>query len=170
MKRVAVRGGDKFFVRYQPTTILKEDQVMTIFEKIMSNHDLTIRKICVNANLKYHKIHKAATAPVPGEVYDPERINFEAINKALTPKEKRELEKFDWETVATGARVKVEVDYDRFKVGTRWHLRIFGWVTIVYTTNTHCVLVLDAEPEIPRSWKFETFIVNGPSEVERAEK
>lgn len=175
MIRVAVRGGDKICVRYQPTIILKEDQVMTnkrnVFEDIMGNFSgLTIRKVCTVANLKYHKIHKAATAPVPGEVYDPEKINWNAIDKVLTPKEKRELEKINWSEYENGNAVKVEVDYDKFCIGSRWHLRVFGWVTIVYATSTHCVLVLDAEPNIPRSWKFETFIVNGPSAIERAEK
>ena len=175
MIRVAVRGGDKIYGRYQPTIFLKEEQTMSrdynVIENIMGNYSgLTIRKICTVGDLKYYKILKASKAPVPGEVYDPDRVNWKAVDALLTESAKKKLEKIDWSAYEDGSSIKVEVNYDKFEVGTRWHLRTFGWVTIVYVTNTHVVLILDTDSDIPRSWKLETFITNGPSEVERAEK
>ena len=169
-----MRGGDRLTVRYQPQNLKNQGGITmsksNLIQDIMGNYNLTLRRVCTAADLKYHRYNNAARKPIVGQVYDPEAINWDAVRQTVTKEDEKKLTKVDWNQVTTGTKTKVVVDYDKFTVGSRWHLRNFGWVTIVYVTATHVVIIIDGETEIPRSWKIETFIVNGPSEEERDSK
>lgn len=125
---------------------------------------LTLRKIAHATGANYGKLLKASRQPIPGEPYDPEALNFAAMEKVLQPV----AEKFatvDWDEVLQKGVRKVSVvkDIEAFKVGTKVYLRRSeNSFEIVWTTDTH-VVILEENSTEPRCWSWDTFLANGPS-------
>lgn len=139
------------------------------FEKYTN---VSLRKLAQATNLNYGVLLKKSKEPVVGEAYDPEAINWSALDKVITSHNVA-LEDLDWDVlnaaVSKGATLSKNID--DFKVGQKYYIRKNATTPyeIIYKTDTHIVLMLEGTSE-PISWSHNTFLLNGPSETPRAVK
>ena len=143
-------------------------------EKMNQYTNVSLRKIATSLDLCYASILKASKKPVPNEIYDPDAINYDAVEEFIAKRDKvEELNNLDWEAlnqVASKRTATVEKDISKFTVGTNVYLRKHATIpyTILYTTNTHVVFMLEGTEE-PICWSWNTFILNGPQFTPRVE-
>lgn len=139
---------------------------------MMKYSNVSLRKISTALDISYPALLKASKAPVAGEAYDPDAINYEAVAVELLRRE-HYTEDIDWETLnAEGRKTsKLVKDADAFKVGDKVYIRREPTTpyTIVYRTATHVVIQLEGTEE-PICWSVGTFLLNGPQFEPRAEK
>ena len=146
------------------------NSLQTYFEQYPN---ASIRKLSVATNINYGIMLKLSKKPIPGEAYDPEAINWGALEQKLTSKS-IDWTTLDWDAMNEGpnrkgaTRVK---DVDAFQVGTEVYLRKNNEVpyVIVYKTATHVVVQLKGSTE-PQAWANNTFLLYGPSLEPRAVK
>lgn len=125
---------------------------------------LTLRKIAHASGANYGKLLKASRQPIPGEPYDPNALNFAAMEEVLKPVAEQ-FAAVDWDEVLQNGVRKVSVvkDIEAFKVGTKVYLRRSeNSFEIVWTTDTH-VVILEENSTEPRCWSWDTFLANGPA-------
>ena len=133
----------------------------------------SLRKLAAATEINYGVLLKKSKDPIPGEAYDPEAINWKALEDKLTAKG------VDWNTLDWGALnagpnrkgTSLQKDIDAFKVGDKVYLRRNNTTPyeIVYKTDTHVVLMLEGTSE-PMAWANNTFLINGPVFQPRTEK
>ena len=136
----------------------------TLKEIMTENPNVSIRRIAQIADVSYGGLLKASHKPVQGQVYDPNTLNFEAINQMLASKLP---EDFDWETVLAQVEAPVQTPTE-FKVGDSLRLRnpIGTKYTketiycVVYLTATHIVLLPEGSTE-PRTLAINTMVQYG---------
>ncbi len=125
---------------------------------------LTLRKIAHASGANYGKLLKASRQPIPGEPYDPQAMNYAAMEAVLQPVAEQ-FAAVDWDEVLEHGVRKVTVvkDIEAFKVGTKVYLRRSeNSFEIIWTTDTH-VVILEENSTEPRSWSWDTFLANGPA-------
>lgn len=143
-------------------------------ERMNQYTNVSLRKIATSLDLCYASVLKASKKPVPNEVYDPDSTNYDAVEEYITKRDKvEELENLDWEAlnqIASKRNATVEKDISKFTVGTEVYLRKNPVIpyTILYTTNTHVVFMLEGTEE-PICWSWNTFILSGPQFTPRVE-
>ena len=125
----------------------------------------SIRKLAAATNVCYGILLKKSKDPIPGEAYDPEAINWEAMEQKLISKGIN-WSKLDWDAMNAGHGhhgATLCKDMDAFKVGMKVYLRRDNVVPyeIVYKTATHVVLQQVGSSE-PIAWSNNTFLINGP--------
>lgn len=132
--------------------------------------NVSIRKLAANTGINYGILLKLSKQPIPGEVYNPEAINYAAVEEKLTKKNVN-LEELDWESMNVGRTTTLSKSVDDFKVGDEVYLRKNNEVpyVIVYKTETHVVIMLKGTSE-PQAWSNNTFMLNGPAFEPRAQK
>lgn len=129
--------------------------------------NVSLRKLATELDICYASILKASKQPVANQVYDPDAINFDAVEQCIAKRDKIEaLDNLNWDTlnqVTARRAATVEKDISKFTVGTQVYLRKNATIpyTIIYTTNTHVVFILEGTEE-PICWSWNTFILNGP--------
>ena len=133
----------------------------------------SIRKLAAATNVNYGILLKKSKEPIPGEMYNPDAINWKALEEKLTAK-KVDWTALDWEALnAESARkgATLEKDINNFKVGDKVYLRRNNSTPyeILYKTETHIVIMLEGSSE-PQAWSISTFFINGPSFQPRAER
>ena len=108
--------------------------------------------------------------PVPGEMYDPASINWDALEQKLAEKGFTAAD-FDWAAMNDAGSSAVSKNVEDFPVGTQVYLRRNNDTpyTVMYKTNTHIVIQLDGTSE-PLAWANNTFLLNGPQLQPRATK
>ena len=134
----------------------------------------SLRKLAAAANLSYPVLLKRSKAPVDGQPYDPEAINWRAVAEYAIDHYVH-FEDLDWEALnATKQRagtVGAGKSLSDYKVGQKVWLRRDNEVPyqIVYMTETHVVLLQDGSTE-PIAWSATTFLLNGPALQPRTKK
>ena len=108
---------------------------------------------------------KKSKEPIPNTIYDPEAINWAAVEAKLASKGVN-FHELDWDALNEGAARRGSTlikDMDAFQVGMKVFLRRNNSVPyeIVYKTDTHVVLMLEGTSE-PMAWSNNTFLINGP--------
>lgn len=133
----------------------------------------SIRKLSTATNINYGIMLKLSKKPIPGEAYDPEAINWTALEEKLKSKN-IDWTTLDWDALNEGPNRKgatLVKDIDAFHVGAEVYLRKNNEVpyVIVYKTATHVVVQLKGSTE-PQAWANNTFLLYGPSLEPRAVK
>lgn len=146
------------------------DSLQAMFE---SYPNASIRKLSTAAGINYGIMLKLSKKPVPGEAYDPEAINWTALEQKMTSKG-IDWTTLDWDAMNEGPNRKgatLVKDMDAFPVGSEVYLRKNNAVpyVIVYKTATHVVVQLKGSTE-PQTWANNTFLLYGPSKEPRAQK
>lgn len=133
----------------------------------------SLRKLAQATNINYGVLLKKSKDPIPGEAYDPEAVNWAALEAKLASKEV-DYTALDWEALNAGPNRKgtsLQKDIDAFKVGDEVFLRRDNTTPykILYKTETHVVIMKVGTSE-PQAWANNTFLINGPVFEPRAEK
>lgn len=155
----------KVNVEAATTATLKE-----YFEKYPN---ASIRKLAQATGINYGILLKKSKDPIPGEAYDPEAINWAAVEAKLIAKGINWSE-LDWDVMNSGRTHNgptLPKDVNEFKVGDLVYLRKDNITPyqILYKTETHLVIMKQGTSE-PQAWSNNTFMLNGPSFQPRAEK
>ena len=151
-------------------TTTNRESLQALFEKYPN---ASLRKLAAVTEINYGVLLKKSKDPIPGEAYDPEAINWKALEDKLTAKGV-DWNTLDWEALNAGPNRKgtsLQKDIDAFKVGDKVYLRRNNTTPyeIVYKTETHVVLMLEGTSE-PMAWANNTFLINGPVFQPRTEK
>ena len=151
-------------------TTTTRESLQALFEKYPN---ASLRKLAAATEINYGVLLKKSKDPIPGEAYDPEAINWQALEDKLTAKGV-DWNTLDWEALNAGPNRKgtaLQKDIDAFKVGDKVYLRRNNTTPyeIVYKTETHVVLMLEGTSE-PMAWANNTFLINGPVFQPRTEK
>lgn len=146
------------------------DSLQAMFE---SYPNASIRKLSAVTGINYGIMLKKSKEPIPGQAYDPEAINWTALEAKLKSKNV-DWTTLDWDALNEGPNRKgatLVKDVDSFQVGTEVYLRKNNEVpyVIVYKTATHVVVQLKGSTE-PQAWANNTFLLYGPSLEPRAVK
>lgn len=146
------------------------NSLQTYFEQYPN---ASIRKLSTVTNINYGIMLKKSKEPIPGEAYDPEAINWTALEEKLKSKNV-DWTNLDWDALNEGPNRKgatLVKDIDAFQVGAEVYLRKNNEVpyVIVYKTATHVVVQLKGSTE-PQAWANNTFLLYGPSLEPRAVK
>ena len=133
----------------------------------------SIRKLSTVTNINYGIMLKLSKKPIPGEAYDPEAINWTALEEKLTTKNV-DWTTLDWDAMNAGPNrqgASLQKDINAYNVGDKVYLRKNNTTpyTIVYKTDTHIVIMLDGTTE-PQALAHNTFILYGPASEPRAVK
>lgn len=132
--------------------------------------NVSIRKLAANTGINYGILLKLSKQPIPGVPYDPEAINYAAVEEKLI-KKNVDWTALDWDAMNVGRTTTLSKSVDDFKVGDEVYLRKNNEVpyVIVYKTETHVVIMLKGTSE-PQAWSNNTFMLNGPAFEPRATK
>ena len=133
----------------------------------------SIRKLSVATNINYGIMLKLSKKPIPGEAYDPEAINWGALEEKLTSKGIN-WTTLNWNAMNEGPNRKgatLQKDINAYPVGTKVYLRKNNTTPyeVVYKTGTHIVIMLEGTTE-PQALAHNTFLLYGPSFEPRAVK
>lgn len=106
--------------------------------EIMEQHDrITLRKIAQVYDLNYQSLLKKQHMPIPGEVYDPDAINYEAVDAYINDRVSSRYEldvdfamavdEIDWaainEETATRPGVAATKEFGQYEIGQVYTLR-----------------------------------------------
>lgn len=136
--------------------------------------NVSIRKLALEAGITYTLMLKASKKPIPGEAYDPDKINYDAIEK-MFDKRKIDYSILPWPAMNESNRksnATLSKDINDFEVGCKVYLRDDNEhpYTVVYKTETHIVIINENSTE-PRALSHKTFLtVGGPSFTKRVAK
>ena len=151
-------------------TTTNRESLQALFEKYPN---ASLRKLAAVTEINYGVLLKKSKDPIPGEAYDPEAINWKALEDKLTAKGV-DWNTLDWEALNAGPNRKgtsLQKDIDAFKVGDKVYLRRNNTTPyeILYKTETHVVIMLEGTSE-PQARANNTFLINGPVFEPRTEK
>ena len=137
----------------------------TIKEYLEKYENVSIRKLAMAAGINYYLLLKKSKEPVEGQPYDPEAINYAAIEQKFAAKQ-IDFTKLDWESLneVTGKKAGTLIkDMTQFEVGKKVYLRKDNEIPyeILYKTDSHIVIMKVGTSE-PQSWAHNTFLLNGP--------
>lgn len=146
------------------------NSLQTYFEQYPN---ASIRKLSTVTGINYGIMLKLSKKPIPGEAYDPEAINWGALEEKLTSKG-IDWTTLNWDAMNEGPNRKgatLQKDINAYSVGTKVYLRKNNATPyeIVYKTGTHIVIMLEGTTE-PQALAHNTFLLYGPSFEPRAVK
>ena len=152
------------------TAITATESLQSLFERYPN---ASLRKLSAVVDVYYGILLKKSKEPVPGQAYDPEAINWAALEQKL-PDKGVDWTKLDWDALnceRTRKGATLVKDMSAFKVGDKVYLRRNNTTPyeILYKTETHVVIMLEGTSE-PQAWANNTFLINGPVFQPRAEK
>ena len=154
----------------ETSAITATESLQSFFERYPN---ASLRKLSAVVDVYYGILLKKSKEPVPGQAYDPEAINWAALEQKLTDKGV-DWTKLDWDALnceRTRKGATLVKDRSAFKVGDKVYLRRNNTTPyeILYKTETHVVIMLEGTSE-PQAWANNTFLINGPVFQPRAEK
>ena len=134
--------------------------------------NVSLRKIAAACDVSYQMLLKASKKPVVGEAYDPEAVNYEAVQEYLDKKNIL-IDLIDWESLNVDPIRKVATlskDINDFHCGDIVYLRgeEVGY-EIIYMTETHVVIIRQDSTE-PRCLSYSTFFFKGATHTPRVHK
>lgn len=143
-------------------TELKVCDLRTLLEKYQN---VSLRKLAVACEVSYGWILKKSKEPIPGQPYNPDEVNYEAV-AATFAKRGIDLDSLDWDTLNEATLKKgtqLTKDMSAFEVGAKVYLREDNDVpyVICYKTDTHIVIMKEGSTE-PHAWSHGTFLMKGP--------
>lgn len=155
------------------TTIIEAATHYSLQKCFELNPNASLRKLAQATNINYGVLLKKSKEPVPGEAYDPEAINWAALEEKLTSKG-IDWNILNWGVLNAGPNRKgasLQKDVEAFKVGDKVYLRRDNTTPyeILYKTATHIVVMQEGCTE-PHAWSIGTFLINGPVFEPRATK
>ena len=133
----------------------------------------SIRKLAAATGINYGILLKKSKEPVAGEAYDPDKINWIAVEQKLSAKGV-DYTALDWDALNAERKrngATLVKDLSAYEVGMHVYLRKNATVPyeIVYKTETHIVVMLEGTSE-PHALSNNTFLLYGPSLNPREEK
>lgn len=134
-------------------------------EKFESIENLSLRKISVSLGLTYNMLLKASKQPQEGQVYDPNAINYEAVEQYMRKKLGEQFETINWDELAAASTV-VRVEKPSYEVGALLKLRGDDRIyKVEMTTPTH-IVIMEVDGTQPRVFSWPTFEHQGPRKAE----
>lgn len=106
-----------------------------------------------------------AREPIVGEVYDPEKVNYKAVEEYLRKRNPSlRLESLLWEEMNTPKEKTSRALVLDYTVGTHYNIRrLHGEFTVVYATETHvCLCPCDPSDTVLRVYHKDTFKAYSP--------
>ena len=148
----------------------KTNTTISLREMFETHPNVSIRKLSAATNINYGILLKLSKQPIPGVPYDPEAINYAAVEEKLQ-KKNVDWTTLDWEAMNVGRTTTLSKSVDDFKVGDEVYLRRNNEVpyVIVYKTESHVVIMLKGTSE-PQAWSNNTFMLAGPAFEPRVQK
>lgn len=146
-------------------TEMNVETLRTLFEE---HPAVSLRTVAKELEVSYNAVLKASKAPIPGEAYDPDATNYDAIFVTLSKRDKLDqVLQLDWDTMEAKAhttRGTLVKDIAQFPVGSLVYLRENNSTPfeVIYKTETSIVIMLQGTSE-PRVLKNSTFLFKGPS-------
>lgn len=141
--------------------------LVTLKEYMEYYANVSLRRLANHFDdLSYPMMLKASKKPVKGQAWDPDAINYDALQEYIAGKlidyTTIPWKLLDAESVAT-SKASLVKDMDAFVVGTTIYIRKFPTTpfTIVYRTETHIVILAEGSTE-PHMWNNSTFLFQGP--------
>lgn len=141
-------------------------------EKFEQYPNASLRKLAQEYNLNYQTMLRKSKEPIPGQEYNPDELNYQAVEDYLA-KRGVEVAEIDWEALnvqtRTGRSASLSKSIEDFNVGDLVYLRTNATTPyrILFKTGTHIVLMLEGSEE-PLSWSHSTFFFKGPQSTPRA--
>ena len=144
---------------------------MTMKEAFDKYPDLSLRKVAMALDLNYNMLLKKGKEPVTGMPYDPELINFAAVEIYIRKKLGDKYDDVEWDDIneinAGVARKKKEEII--WAVGDKLTIRGSDDIFEVHmVTETHIVLMAVNGTQ-PRVFSWNTFEHQTPRKVEKGE-
>lgn len=172
-KKIKVESPETAIPATVETSIPNPDTELTLEFMFSQYPNASLRKLAAATEVNYGVLLKKSKDPIPGEAYDPEAINWTAIEATLAKKEV-DFKTLNWEELNAGPNRKgaaLQKDVEAFPVGCKVYLRKNNQTPyeVVYKTDTHVVLQLEGSQE-PIAWANNTFLINGPVFEPRVEK
>lgn len=137
-------------------------------EAMISNEKLSLRKISQISEVSYATLLKAARQPIPGEVWDPNSVNYDALTAKVDAKMSAD---FDWTSVEeVDPNQLAAKQLPQLDTSMKCTLKSPGYNSkwssdtifqIVYVTETHVVLQPEDSTE-PRLLSKSTFLLCRP--------
>lgn len=144
-------------------------QAIGLAEAFAQYQDLSLRKIAQSLEVNYNMLLKAGKSPVPGETYNPELINFAAVEVYLRKKLKEAYDTVDWESIAANAvTVSRAKEKQQFEIGSLLTIRNDDRTyQVMFTTPSH-IVIMDVIGTQPRVFSWFTFEHQTPRKTEVA--
>ena len=145
----------------------------TIKDYLEKYENVSLRKLSIETGCTYGLVLKQARKPVQGQLYDPNSINYEALD-AYFEKREVDLSTLNWDELnkvtSRIGEASISKNMEDYQVGTTWWLREDNEnpFEIVYKTDTHIVVLKQGDTE-PHSMKHSTFLAKGPMKQSREE-
>ena len=134
-------------------------------EKFESIEALSLRKIAVSLGLTYNMLLKASKQPQAGQVYDPQAINYDAVELYMRKKLREQFDEIDWDELAAASTI-VRIAKPSFEVGATLKLRGDDRIyKVELTTATH-IVIMEVDGTQPRVFSWTTFEHQGPRKAE----
>lgn len=134
-------------------------------EKFESIETLSLRKISVSLGLTYNMLLKASKQPQVGQVYDPNALNYEAIEMYMRKKLGDKFNDIKWDELANASTI-VRIEKPTYEVGALLKLRGDDRVyKVEMTTSTH-IVIMEVDGTQPRVFSWPTFEHQGPRKSE----
>ncbi len=145
-------------------------------QNIRTNYPkLSLKAICEQANLCYQYVLKASKQPIAGKAYDPNEVNWNAVD-AIVARKGVDLTSIDWQALEDAVKVVTPINKpEDFVAGTEFTLREAsddkkGRVySILVTTATHLVFMA-CDSTQPRVMNWDTFEHQSPRIVNTKKK
>lgn len=140
---------------------------MMTLQQLLEGYEgkLSLRKVCDVMGVCYQYALKASKQPVAGEAYDPNAINYAAVEKVIA--RKGNLADHDWDAIVAAAKVYTPLNaLTEFGVGTQFRFRYDDKEvirTIVYMTGSYVVHTSSVDDnEKPSVQNNDTFLHQSP--------
>lgn len=151
------------------TTIIPTNESLQAYFNAYPN--ASIRKLAAATGINYGILLKKSKEPIPGEAYDPEAVNWKALEEKLISKAV-DWTTLDWDAMNAGPNrqgATLQKNIDAYNVGDKVYLRKNNTTPyeIIYKTATHIVIMLEGTTE-PQALAHSTFILYGPAAEPRA--
>lgn len=149
---------------------------MTKLEKAFSdNKELSLRKLAASLEVNHALLLKKAKEPVVGKVYDPEAINWPAVEEAIQASLKKankpavDFEKLNYDEIA-GIKVVVPIKETILEVGDVFTMTYKPYAGLVWKvmlkTATHVCVMANGSTE-PKVMAFGTLYACGAKKIEQ---
>lgn len=144
------------------------EKKITIMEVVAKYQKLSLKRICDECKVCYQYVLKKSKEPIKGEVYDPTKVNFEAIAKSF---EKVDLGAIDWETIEASMKTFEPINaIEDFEIASEFKMRGSDEVmSVLLKTPTHIVFMGVASTQ-PRVMNNDTFLHQSPRIINKVEK
>lgn len=154
-------------------TTATENTTVSLKELFEQYPNASLRKLAAVTGVNYGVLLTTSKKPITGEAYDPNAINWAALEAKFVAKGV-DLLSLEWDALNEGPNRKgatLQKTVDAFNVGDKVYLRRDNTVPyeILYKTKTHIVIMKVGTSE-PQAWANNTFLINGPVFEPRTQK